>query len=289
MTEIKIQQIALLLLAIMALSCSENDTVNTTQDLSSQDPNFHIYICFGQSNMDGTGYIEEQDLIMNDRFKTFQAIDCPDLNRVKETWYTSQPPLTRCNTRLSPVDYFGKTMVENIDENIKVGVVTVSVSGCDIRLFDKDQYRDQLTRFDGAWYTDIIAAYDSNPYQHLIDLANLAQKEGVIKGILLHQGETNSGDTMWPDYVATVYNNMLTDLSLSADEVPLLAGELLSGPGNCCADEMNPIINTLPDVISTAHIISSEGCTGNDDAHFDSESYRVLGRRYADKMLSLME
>ena len=51
---------------------------------------------------------------------------------------------------------------------------------------------------------------------------------------------------------------------------------------------MNPIINRLPDTIPTAHVISSSGCTANDKAHFDSEGYRKLGRRYAIQMLSLM-
>ena len=52
---------------------------------------------------------------------------------------------------------------------------------------------------------------------------------------------------------------------------------------------MNTIINTLPNTIPTAHVISSSGCTDQaDNAHFDSEGYRKLGRRYAVKMLSLM-
>lgn len=267
---------------------SEDDSQNETPETSSsQDPNLHIYLCFGQSNMDGTGFIEAQDLEVNERFKTFQAVDCPNLNRVKETWYTAEAPLTRCLVRMSPADYFGRTMVTNVGADITIGIINVSVSGCDIRLFDKDQYQDHNNRSENEWYTAIMTAYDSNPYRHLIDLANLAQQEGVIKGILLHQGETNSGDTMWPNYVDKIYNDMLSDLSLSADEVPLLAGEMLSAEGNCCAESMNPIINSLPDVIPTAHIISSDGCTGKDYAHFNSEGYRVLGKRYADKMLSL--
>ena len=93
---------------------------------------------------------------------------------------------------------------------------------------------------------------------------------------------------MWPSYVKKIYNDILTDLSLSADSIPLIAGELLSAEGNCCAS-MNPIINRLPDAIPTAHVISSSGCTGKDEAHFNSAGYRELGRRYAIKMLSLMD
>jgi len=256
---------------------------------SSQDPNFHIYLSFGQSNMDGTGYLEDQDYAVDERFKTFQPVDCPGLNRVKETWYTAEAPLSRCLLRLSVVDYFGRTMVEKVDENVTVGIINVAVGGSNILLYDKDQYQNYNTKEGEDWYSEIMAMYNSNPYQYLMDLANLAQQEGVIKGILLHQGESNSGDTEWPNYINKIYTDMLSDLSLSADKVPLLAGELLRASGNCCSDEMNPIINTLPDVIPTAHIISSEGCTGQDSAHFDTAGYREMGKRYAEKMFTLLE
>jgi hypothetical protein len=80
---------------------------------------------------------------------------------------------------------------------------------------------------------------------------------------------------------------MLTDLSLEANSVPLLAGELFSGEGNCCSS-MNTIIGKLPETIPSAYVISSDGCTGQDAAHFDSPGYRELGKRYGDKMLSLL-
>ena len=110
----------------------------------------------------------------------------------------------------------------------------------------------------------------------------------MIKGILLHQGETNTGDSQWPAYVKKIYDDMLTDLELDADSVPLLAGELLTGEGSCCSS-MNTIIDTLPDVIPNAFVISSSGCGGKDYAHFNSEGYRELGKRYALKMLSIMD
>ena len=257
-----------------------------TMNLHAQDSNFHIYLCFGQSNMEGQGKIEEQDKTVDSRFRVMQAIDCSNLGRTKGTWRTAVPPLCHCMSGLSPADYFGRTMVEKLPDSIKVGVIMVAIGGCDIRLFDKDLYQDYNSTYTEAWFTDIIKAYEGNPYKHLIDLAKLAQHDGVIKGILLHQGESNTGDAQWPSYVKKIYNEMLTDLSLSADSVPLLAGEVLSAQGNCCSG-MNPIINSLPGTIPTSHVISSAGCTGQDNAHFDSEGYRELGRRYALKMLSL--
>ncbi|HYX10292.1 MAG TPA: sialate O-acetylesterase, partial [Bacteroidales bacterium] len=57
---------ALLLLAAILLSGLK---------LSAQDPDFYIYLCFGQSNMEGQGTIEPQDTTVNSRFKVFQAMD----------------------------------------------------------------------------------------------------------------------------------------------------------------------------------------------------------------------
>lgn len=258
-----------------------------TMNLMAQDPNFHIYICFGQSNMEGAGNIEAQDRKVDSRFKVFQALNCSNLNRTKANWYTAVPPSCQCYSNLSPADYFGKTMVANLPDSITIGILNVAVGGCDIRLFDKDIYMDYDSTYKETWFTDKVRDYEYNPYKYLIDLAKLAQQDGVIKGILLHQGETNTGQAQWPSYVKKIYNDMLADLSLKADSTPILAGELVSVAGSCCAS-MNPIINRLPDTIPTAHVISSAGCPAKDNAHFNSEGYRILGRRYAVKMLSLM-
>lgn len=256
-------------------------------NLCAQKSNFYIFLCFGQSNMEGQGVIEAQDTTGNNRFRILQAIDCPNLGRSLGIWYAAVPPTCQCYSKLSPVDYFGKTMVANLPDSITIGIINVAIGGCDIRLFDKDIYQDYDSTYAESWFTSKVEAYGWNPYQHLLDLAKLAQKDGVIKGILLHQGETNTGQPLWPSYVKKIYNDLLTDLALSADSVPLLAGELLSAEGSCCLN-MNPIINRLPDIIPTAYVISSSGCTGQDEAHFDSKGYRKLGKRYALQMLSLM-
>lgn len=256
-------------------------------NLFSQDPNFHIYLCFGQSNMEGQGLIEKQDLKVDSRFQVMQAKDCSNLGRTEGDWYRAVPPLCHCGSGLSPADYFGRTMVANLPDSIRIGVIVVAIGGCDIRLFDKDLYPDYDSAY-GKWFLDLVDSYDGNPYEHLIKLAKLAKQDGVIKGILLHQGETNQGDVQWPTYVKTIYSNMLTDLSLYAGSVPLLAGEMVhADQGGVCAS-MNSIVATLPDTIPTAYVISSKDCKAKDQAHFNSEGYRILGSRYAEKMLSLI-
>ena len=67
----------------------------------AQDKNFYIFICFGQSNMEGNARFEPQDSTVDKRFRVLQAVDCPDLARVKGDWYTAVPPLCRCKTGLT--------------------------------------------------------------------------------------------------------------------------------------------------------------------------------------------
>jgi len=253
----------------------------------SQDPDFHIYLCFGQSNMEGAARVEPQDTTVNDRFLVLEAVNCPDLGRTMGQWYTAVPPLCRCRTGLSPADYFGRTMVENLPKNIRVGVINVSVGGCKIELFDKDNYKEYVSTAPG-WMINWINEYDGNPYARLVEMAKLAQKDGVIKGILLHQGESNTNDTIWPQKVKGVYDNLIQDLNLKPENVPLLAGEMLgAAEGGACAS-MNAIIATLPQTIPNSYVISTEGCAGRPDhLHFTAEGYRLLGKRYAAKMLSL--
>jgi hypothetical protein len=136
---------------------------------------------------------------------------------------------------------------------------------------------------------NIIKEYGGDPYGRLVEMAKLAQKAGVIKGILLHQGESNTKDSLWPQKVKVIYKNLLKDLKLKAKKVPLLAGEVVNADqGGVCAS-MNAIIGTLPQAIPTAHVISSAGCTDSrDNLHFNAAGYRKFGKRYAVQMLSLL-
>jgi hypothetical protein len=254
----------------------------------AQDKNFYVYLCFGQSNMEGAARIEPQDTTVDGRFMVMEALDCPDLGRSMGKWYPAVPPLCRCKTGLSPADYFGRTMVEHLPKNVRVGVINVSIGGCKIELFDKDNYQAYVSTAP-AWMINMINEYDGNPYARLVEMAKLAQKDGVIKGILLHQGESNTGDTLWPSKVKLVYDNLMKDLNLKPENVPLLAGEMVSAAeGGACAS-MNAIIATLPQTIANSYVISSDGCAGRPDhLHFTAEGYRMLGRRYAARMLSIL-
>ena len=259
-----------------------------TKQSYSQDKNFYIFLCFGQSNMEGNARAELQDSTVDNRFQVLQTVNCENLGRTKGNWYAAVPPLARCKTGLTPADYFGRTLVANLPEKVRIGVINVSVAGCKIELFDKNGYQSYVATAP-SWMTNIIKEYGGNPYAHLVEMAKIAQEKGVIKGILLHQGESNTKDSLWPQKVKVIYNNLLKDLKLKAKKVPLLAGELVNeDQGGVCAS-MNKIISTLPQVVPTAHVISSAGCTDSrDNLHFNAEGYRKLGKRYAVTMLSLL-
>jgi len=87
----------------------------------SQDPNFYIFLCIGQSNMEGFPGIEQQDRTEVDkRFQVMAAVDFNELGRTKGSWYPADPPLCRRSTGLCPADYFGRTLIANLPEKIRV-------------------------------------------------------------------------------------------------------------------------------------------------------------------------
>ncbi|MDE6689670.1 MAG: acetyl xylan esterase [Prevotella sp.] len=253
------------------------------------DENFYIYLCFGQSNMEGAARPEAQDLVSpGPRFLLMSAVDDPQRGRKMGEWCEAVPPLCRPNTGLTPVDYFGRTMIQGLPENIRVGVIHVAIGGIRIEGFMPDSIANYVKTAPG-WMKGMLEAYDNNPYERLVTLAKKAQQDGVIKGILMHQGESNTGDQEWANKVQYVYDHLLGDLQLKPEEVPLLAGEVVqaNGKGQCIA--MNKQIQELPKTLHTSLVISSTGCTnGPDNLHFDAPGYRELGRRYGEKMLSLL-
>jgi alpha-L-fucosidase 2 len=252
----------------------------------ARDTNFFVFLCLGQSNMEGFPGLEEQDKkAVDERFQMLAAVDFPRLERKKDNWYPAIPPLSRPSAGIGPADYFGRTLVSNLPPHIRVGVVNVSIGGCKIELFDKENYKSYAATAPN-WMTNIIATYGGNPYARLVQMAKRAQEDGVIKGILLHQGESNTNDKEWPAKVKGVYENLLRDLNLKAEEVPLIAGEVVHAEQQGVCASMNKIIGELPQTIPTAQVVSSQGCTAlGDRLHFSPAGYRELGRRYAEKML----
>ena len=264
----------------------------TASTFAAPDPNFHIYLAFGQSNMEGQGDISNEDRNVDERFQVMWAADNGSCNQgmSKGKWSKAVPPLAHCNgAKLGPADYFGRTMVQKTDSKIKVGIIEVAVAGCSIKLFDKDNYSSYVNSQRGQdWMIQRINAYGGNPYGRLIEMAKKAQEDGVIKGIIFHQGETDAGDGNWPSAVKKVYDNIIKDLGLGND-IPFLAGEVLRSGVSSGA---NNNIAKLPQQSKNFYVVSSEGFNqalgDGQNVHFTSSEYRDFGKRYAEKMIEVL-
>src|SRR5690606_16826499 len=158
----------------------------------------------GQSNMAGAGDIEPIDKAgVESRFKFMKTQDCENTGQNARAWYDALPPLWGCCPGIGPAEYFGREKVNGLPSTIKIGVVVVAIPGCKIELFGKTGYQGFDT------YNNVPSEYSGSAYAWLLDLAKKAQQKGVIKGILLHQGESNTGDQTWPAKVKVVYDNLM--------------------------------------------------------------------------------
>jgi hypothetical protein len=215
-----------------------------------------------------------------------------DFNSTKKmgVWCTAVPPLCRPGTGLTPVDYFGRTLVEKLPENIKVGVINVAVGGAKIELF-MQEYKDAYIASEKDWFRAYCAQYDNDPLGRLIEMGRIAQKKGTIKGILLHQGESNNGASDWCDKVAEIYKRICYYLGLDPEQTPLLAGETLyQNQGGGCSWHNVAALPNLKKAVPNSYVISAKDIPGNgkDAWHFSAEGYRMFGKRYAEQMLKLL-
>ncbi len=278
------------------------------------DPNFHIYLAFGQSNMEGQNWkdgsrdVQFGDLLpdqyqenVDPRFQVMAAVTgdyklAGSINerRTQGQWYTAVPPLARPNLGLSPADYFGRTLVAGIpNQNVKVGVIVVAVMGAAIEGFEKVSGENSYFNSQPDWMKNTASQYGNNPYNRLVTMAREAKKVGVIKGIIMHQGESGSvsnSTEVWKTKVKGIYDNLLSDLELPENSIPILAGQAYGNNNGNINAFTSAIPGDLPGTTNKiAHIIPSNGCgTGGDNVHFNYEGYKTLGERYGEKMLELL-
>ncbi len=251
---------------------------------AAPDPNFHIYLAFGQSNMEGQGTIEAQDKTVDPRFQMLSTID--NFNgRKLGTWNDAIPPLANKHGGLGPTDYFGRTLVEKLDPQIKVGVVVVAIAGCSIVAFDSPLDQGYMSTQAG-WFKDIVKDYGDDPYQRLVEMAKKAKEDGAIKGIIFHQGETDEGDSDWPNKVKKVYDRLVKDIGLD-ENIPFFAGEV---PYQGSSKGTNNNIRKLPEKSKNFYLVSAEGLNDLDmmRIHFSSQGYRDFGKRYAEKVMEVL-
>ncbi len=256
------------------------------------DAKIRVYLGIGQSNMEGATGPEAVDSIgISDRLWHIPACQFDGKDRVRGQFRKAVPPL---HHGLCPLDYFGRDIAEEFP-NDTIVLINVSVGGTKIQLFDKDSC-DAYAHLESQpdWFKGFLREYDFQPRERLLEAARSAMKQGgEICGILLHQGESNTGDKRWPMMVKKVYTDLLKDLRLKEKNVPLIAGEVVSEEdGGASGAGMNPIIRTLPEVIKNCAVVSSLGLpvyTGDHmNVHFQPVGMRTFGMRYAKAYLDLI-
>ncbi len=229
-------------------------------------PNFHLYLLMGQSNMAGRGAVDAESKNMDPRVQML----------TKELiWKTAADPVhfDKPTAGVGPGMAFGKRMAE-VNPQVRIGLIPCAVGGTSIQVW-RPGAEDPVTK--------------THPYDDMLKRVHEAQKAGVLKGIIWHQGEADRG-------ASETYGQALTRLiellrkDLNAPEVPFLAGELSSFNTNnqAATGKFNGVVQGLAKTVKNYACASVEGLDHKGDhLHYNAESARRLGKRYAEKMIEL--
>ena len=236
---------------------------------NSKRRNFHLYLLAGQSNMAGRGKVIEQDKQTHSRVYV--------LNKDKE-WELAKNPLHFDKPNIvgvGPGLAFGKAMA-GYKERVKIGLIPCAAGGSPISSWTKGGYHSQTK---------------SHPYDDAMIRAKAAMQDGVIKGIIWHQGESDSK----PEKVK-VYQAKLEELigrfrrDLGDENLPFVVAELgdFYVAENPNAESINRILENIPGIVENTACVDVTGLTHKGDVlHFNTKSSRELGRRYAEQMIKL--
>lgn len=228
------------------------------------DPDFHLYLLMGQSNMAGRGTVDEESTVVAPNVLMF--------NKAKE-WVPAVDPLhfDKAAAGVGPGLAFGKAMA-TARPKARIGLIPCAVGGTGI----------------GRWVPGAEdKATNTHPYDDMLVRAKAALESGVLKGILWHQGEADrkGGKTYGPRLIALIQQ---VRGDLGAPTVPFVAGEITSfvPEGEAATEEFNTVLRGL--TVPHYGWVTSQGLAHRGDKlHYDSPSARTLGRRYAEKMLAL--
>jgi hypothetical protein len=238
------------------------DTAAAQAVLPSKE-NFHLFLLAGQSNMAGRGTIAPEDSIPHSRVLT--------LNK-ENTWVPAIDPIhfDKSSAGVCLGRAFGIALAEANPE-ITIGLIPCAAGGSPVAVWQPGREWKQT---------------HSKPYDDAIRRTRRAMQDGILKGILWHQGESDSNEELAPRYRAA-----LTDLitrfrtDLGSPRVPFIIGQLGQFPSNPWG-EYQQMVDTahrrVAGEVPLAGFVSSEGLTCNsDNIHFDAKSLREIGRRYA--------
>ena len=224
---------------------------------------FHLFLLVGQSNMAGRGKVQAQDKKPHPRVLTFSK---------GREWVPAVDPIHFDKSSVGVG--LGRTFAIELAEanpDITIGLIPCAVGGSPIESWEP-----------GALDT----ATKTHPWDDAMARCELALPAGTLKGILWHQGESDANAARAPLYEKRLHS--LIDrfrTTLKAPDVPFIAGQMGQFAGKPWSDEMkrvDAIHRALPKAMENTAFVSAEGLKDKGDLiHFDAESYRELGRRYA--------
>lgn len=257
----------------------------------AQDPNLHIYLAYGQSNMSGQATVTDKDRVQDPRFLVLRAAN--HSNQKVGEFYPAAPPMGHSQSKVGIADIFGRTMVANLPDSIKVAVANIAIGGQSIDLFDKDRnkaYVQNAKNKGDTWWIQYLDEYGGDVYKRIVEMGKIAKQKGVIKGFLFHQGEADYQMSDWPSRVKKVYDDLIAELELDPEKAPILIGEL-APTGDL--GWRNDAVKQAADLIPNGHLVSAQGCPALKEAsytlHFTREGYETFGKRYAEKMLEILK
>lgn len=229
------------------------------------DSNFHLYILMGQSNMAGRGEITEEY-----KNKNHPAVFM--LNKNNE-WVPAHHPLhfDKPVAGVGPGLSFAIKMATQ-NPGIKIGLIPCAVGGTSINSWKPGGY-DSATK--------------THPYDDAEIRIKSAMKSGVIKGMLWHQGESDSKPEAANKYLPKLQTLIAQIRAMCNNKkLPVVAGEL--GRYKEQYQNINLQLTRLPSIVAFTAVASSEGLTDKGDStHFNSASAETLGERFAEKMILL--
>lgn len=230
---------------------------------------FHLYLLIGQSNMAGRGAIEAADKVVHPRVLMFTK---------DQKWAPAVDPLhfDKPNAGVGLGSTFGRVLAD-ADPAISVGLIPCAVGGTPLSRWEKD----------------------GDLYKQAVDRAKAAMADGTLRGILWHQGESDSGKAETAQTYGKRLAQMVGDLraELGAGDVPFVAGQLGEFLAKPKVESEPPFyavvkaaIATLPQNAPRTAVVPSTGLEHKGDKiHFDSPGLREFGRRYAAAMQKLQQ
>jgi hypothetical protein len=232
--------------------------------------NLHVFLLIGQSNMSGRGRLEEVALLQDPQVLMFRD----------GRWMAAEEPLHTDRPDIAGVGLGMSFAFELLASGFSgpIGLIPCAVGGTPLSRWMPGE----------GLYAHAVAT------TRLALSAQPAFPAGTLDGILWHQGESDSVNVENANRYGERFQEMITHLraDLSSANVPVIAGELgefLEDNEGCKFYEaINRQLQELEGALAQAACVSAAGLTDNEDAlHFNAQSLREFGRRYAAKFMLL--